>query len=393
MSRKTLWLLTLLLLGFMACNNNNEEDNPTIPNPSPNPGENPSITTETVLTGLQHPWGMAFIDDNTWLVTERNGDLLLVENGTPTALNHGLNVAFGGQGGLLDIKVAPDFDQSGNVYMTYSKDGNNGTSTTALVRFTVTNGTIENMEELFEASPYNGGRLHFGSRIAFDNDGHVFVSLGDRFAYNAASAIINPSTSFPQDLRTHWGKVVRLNLDGSVPTDNPFVNQSNALSEVFSYGHRNPQGIAFDLSRNELFVNEHGAQGGDEINLINAGNNYGWPIISYGRDYNGQSIGEGSSKAGLEQPLRFYNPSVAPSSHLIYTGDVYPEWEGNHFMTSLANRTLFRLSWDGSNMEQEEILYRNRLGRIRSIAQSPDGHLYLLIDDDDGEVVKLVVGE
>ena len=160
MKRLKLGLLSLLLLGLFACNNTTEEDNPVTP--SPNPGENPSIATETVLTGLQHPWGMAFIDDNTWLVTERNGDLLLVENGTPTALNHGLDVAFGGQGGLLDIQAAPDFDQSGYVYMTYSKDGNNGTYTTALVRFTVTNGSLENMEELFEASPYNGGRLHFG---------------------------------------------------------------------------------------------------------------------------------------------------------------------------------------------------------------------------------------
>ena len=206
-----------------------------------------------------------------------------------------------------------------------------------------------------------------------------------------ASNLADPNRSYPQDLETHWGKVIRLNLDGSIPADNPFVNQGSALAEIYSYGHRNPQGIAFDKSSNQLFVNEHGARGGDEINLIGGGKNYGWPVITYGRDYNGRDIGEGTSKEGMEQPLVYYDPSVAPSSHLIYTGNVYPEWKGNHFMANLANQSLFRLSWDGSDMMQQEALYSNRLGRIRHITQSPSGFLYLLIDSEQGSIVKLAV--
>lgn len=387
MQKLSLFFGSLLLMGLWACNNDGDGDITTPP--TDDTGANPSISTETVLSGLNHPWGMAFLDEDTWLVTERNGDLLLVENGNSQGLNHGLNVRYGGQGGLLDIRVSPDLDQSGYIYLTYSKRGSNSNSTLAVVRFKLNGTEVQEMEELFEALPYHGSNLHYGSRIAFDEDGHVFVSLGDRFHYGAASSLSNPNQSYPQDLDKHWGKIIRLNLDGSIPADNPFVNQNQALPEIYSYGHRNPQGIAFDKSAQQLFVNEHGARGGDEINLINAGNNYGWPVITYGRDYNGQNIGEGTSKAGMEQPLLFFDPSVAPSSHMIYTGTVYPEWTGHHFMSTLANERLFRLTWDGASLTQQETLYRNSLGRIRHITQSPAGFIYLLIDDDQGAIIKL----
>lgn len=387
MQKLCLFFSSLLLMGLWACNNEGEGDITTPP--TDGSGANPKITAETVLSGFNHPWGMALIDEDTWLITERNGDLLLIENSVSKKLNHNLNVRYGGQGGLLDIRVAPDFEQSGFIYLTYSKRGNNNTSTLALVRFKLDGTEVQEMEELFEALPYHGSSLHYGSRIAFDENGHVFVSLGDRFHYGAASSLSDANQSYPQDLDKHWGKIIRLNLDGSIPADNPFVNQSEALPEIYSYGHRNPQGIAFDKSTQQLFVNEHGAQGGDEINLISAGNNYGWPVITYGRDYNGQTIGEGTSKAGMEQPLLFFDPSVAPSSHLIYTGTVYPDWTGHHFMATLANERLFRLTWDGTNLTQQETLYRNSLGRIRHITQSPGGFIYLLIDSDQGAIVKL----
>lgn len=371
---------SLLLIGLTACTD--DEASTSLKEP-----ENTSITAEVVLSGFNHPWGMTFISEDTWLVTERNGDLLLIENGMSHPLNHGLEVHQDGQGGLLDIQVGPDFDQSGYIYMTYSKRGTNN-STLALVRFTLNGSEVQGMTELFEAFPYVGFSKHYGSRIAFDESDHLFVTLGDRFQ-GEASSIEDPYESFPQKLDAHWGKIIRLNLDGSVPTDNPFVNQEQALPEIYSYGHRNPQGIAFDARFNQLFINEHGAKGGDEINLISAGKNYGWPVITYGQDYNGQSIGEGTSKDGMEQPLLFYDPSVAPSSHCIYTGSVYPEWTGNHFMSTLVNQALFMLNWDGTTMTSQGDLFSNSLGRIRYITQSPEGFLYLLIDEEEGSIIRL----
>lgn len=389
MKGQNLLLVSLMLMGFWACNNEGDS-NVLMPPAMEEPDVETSVRPEVVISGLNHPWGMAFIDEDTWLITERNGDLLLIENEIPQVLNHGLEVQSGGQGGLLDIRVAPDFAQSGFIYLTYSKKGSSNTSTLALVRFKVNGAQIEGMEELFEARPYHSGNLHFGSRIAFDDNDHVLVSLGDRYHYGAASSLTDPGQSFPQDLTKHWGKIIRVNLDGSIPMDNPFVDQPSALPEIYSYGHRNPQGIAFDKGSNQLFTNEHGARGGDEINLVRAGKNYGWPVITYGRDYNGQTIGEGTSKSGMEQPLIYYDPSVAPSSHLIYTGEVYSAWSGDHFMSTLADQSLIRLTWDGSNMVQQEVLFPSSLGRIRHIAQSPDGFLYLLIDADRGSIVKLV---
>jgi glucose/arabinose dehydrogenase len=389
MKGQHLLLGSLILIGLWACKNE-EDGNVLTPPLMEEPDVETSIRPEMIISGFNHPWGMAFIDEDTWLLTERNGDLLLIDKGISQVLNHGLEVQYGGQGGLLDIRVAPDFSQSGWIYLTYAKKGNNNTSTLALVRFKVNGGQVEGMEELFEALPYHSGNLHYGSRIAFDENGHIFVSLGDRYHYGTASSLSNPGQSFPQDLTKHWGKIIRLNLDGSIPADNPFVDQPSALPEIYSYGHRNPQGIAFDKRTNQIFVNEHGARGGDEINLIEAGKNYGWPVITYGRDYNGRTIGEGTSKSGMEQPLIYYDPSVAPSSHLIYTGNVYSAWSGDHFMSTLADQSLIRLTWDGAEMVQQEMLFPNSLGRIRHIAQSPAGFIYLLIDADQGGIVKLV---
>ena len=390
MKRLSLFFSSLLLFGLWACNHEGDGNGLTPPIIE-EPNDNITIGTEMVLAGLNHPWGMAFMDEDTWLVTERNGDLLLIDKGTSQILSHNLEVQYGGQGGLLDIRVAPNFSQSGWIYLTYVKKGINNTSTLALVRFKVNGTKVGEVEELFAALPYHSGNLHYGSRIAFDENGHIFVSIGDRYHYGAASSLSDPNQSFPQDLTKHWGKIIRLNLDGSIPTDNPFVDQPAALPEIYSYGHRNPQGIAFDKRTNQIFINEHGARGGDEINLISTGKNYGWPVITYGRDYNGRTIGEGTSKIGMEQPLIYYDPSVAPSSHLIYSGTLYPDWTGHHFMTTLAEATLFRLTWDGSEIVPQEALFSNRLGRVRHIAQSPGGFIYLLIDDDQGSIIKLVV--
>ena len=372
--------LLLLVCFFWACSGSSDTLEP--------PKENGIITPETVITGLNKPWGMVFLDENTYLITEKPGDLLLIQDGQSTPLIHGLDVLQTNQGGLLDLELAPDFGQTGYVYMTYSKSVG-ALSTTALVRFRVSGTQLTDIEELFEAMPYHGGSAHYGSRMAFDNSGHVYVTLGDRYAYSSASDVADPYEVYPQQLDAHWGKVIRLNSDGSIPGDNPYVGQAGALEEIFSIGHRNPQGIAFDPQRNQVFANEHGAKGGDEANLIQSGNNYGWPVITYGKDYNDAAIGLGTELAGMVQPLLYWDPSVAPSSLLIYQGDKYPEWTGQWFMTTLANETLFRLAWDGSALTEEEQLYRGQHGRLRDVVESPDGYIYLLIDAENGSVIKL----
>lgn len=347
--------------------------------------ENGTITPTAVVEGLGIPWGMAFLDEDTWLITERGGSLKLYNEGNVSEIIHGLPVRASGQGGLLDIRAG----QEGWVYMTYSKDVGGGQSTTAVVRFKLSNNALTDMEELFEAVPYETGTAHYGSRIAFDDDGFMYITLGDRYRYSGgtASAITDPFSAHSQDLQSHWGKIIRLNLDGSVPADNPFADREDALPEIFSYGHRNPQGIAYDPVLDQVFANEHGARGGDEVNLIQAGRNYGWPVITYGIDYNREPIGMGTSMDGMVQPLEYWDPSIAPSSIAIYRGSKYPEWDGQWFFGTLANQTLFRLSWDGKTVTQEATMYREQFGRIRNVVIGPDELIYLLVDD--GRVIRL----
>jgi len=383
MNRIRLFFVILLASLLLSCNRTPEVTEPT-------PGQNTIIPT-TIVNGLVHPWGMTFLTETRFLVTERNGGLQLYDGEKLIEIPHSLDVLQEGQGGLLDIQASPDYAQTGFIYMTYAKRVTNSTSTTALIRFKINSNVMFEVEELFVASPAYNSEAHYGSRIAFDQSAHIFVTLGDRNAYSTASSISDVFQAFPQQLDNHWGKVIRLNGDGSIPQDNPFVGQADALDEIYTYGHRNPQGIAFKASHDEILINEHGAQGGDEVNILEPGKNYGWPVITYGKDYNGQTIGLGTSRAGMEQPLLYWDPSIAPSSMAYYQGNRYPDWKNQWFVSALAEETLVRLSWDGQTLVEEEQLYRNQLGRIRAVVESPDGLLYLLTDSSNGRVVQLAV--
>lgn len=374
-----LFTIAIAYLLFFSCQ---QKSTSSITNVSPN--------SVDVVTNLNRPWGITFLDATTLLITERNGSLQYFKDGEKKVIDLPINIKAEGQGGLLDIEIAPDYSQSGYIYMTYSKKIDDAKSTTALVRFKLSNNQEAiDFEELFEALPYYENTFHFGSRIAFDEDGHIFMTLGDRYSYSSASEIPDPTQSFPQDLSKHWGKTIRLNLDGSIPNDNPFVNETDALKEIYSYGHRNPQGIFYDKTNNNLYINEHGAQGGDEVNLIQAGKNYGWPIITYGKDYNNESIGEGRKKEGLEQPLHYWDPSIAPSSMIIYRGNRYNFWKNQMLVSTLRNQTLHRLTWNGKTLVKEEQSFKQKFGRLRDVAVSPDDFIYLLIDSEEGKVIKL----
>jgi len=335
-----------------------------------------------VVSDLEHPWSIAFLPGGDMLVTERPGRLRIVRNGAlierPVA---GVPEVFAkGQGGLLDVALHPDFESNRLIYLSFSKplpddDG----STTAVMRGRLEDDRLADVEEIFEAD--TRGRGHYGSRLAFDKDGYLFITVGDRQAPPRGDLESHPA----QDVSNHHGTVNRLHDDGRVPSDNPFVGQDDAESEIWSYGHRNPQGLAFHPETGDLWSNEHGPQGGDELNLILPGRNYGWPVIGYGVNYGtGTTIHESTHQEGMEQPVHFWVPSIATSGLLIYTGDRFPEWKGNVFVGGLSGQQLARLTLQGTEVVNEETLVKG-FGRIRDIRQGPDGFIYLAIDRDGGE--------
>jgi glucose/arabinose dehydrogenase len=344
--------------------------------------EQASFRIEAVTEGLSHPWGMAFLPEGGYLVTERRGQLRYVDAdgalspdpiaGLPTIRQHG-------QGGLLDVALHPDFASNRLVYVSYAEAGDGGFGT-SVARGTWRDGRLDAVEVIFRMQPKTDGGRHFGSRLVFDRDGYLFITLGDRGERPRAQA-----------LEDHIGTVVRLHDDGRIPTDNPFLGQAGALPEIFSYGHRNIQGATLHPETGVLWTHEHGPQGGDEINLPRAGVNHGWPVITYGVNYfTGTSIGEGTAKQGMAQPLYQWTPSIAPSGMAIYHGDAFPDWRGDLFVGSLKFRQLVRLELDGERVASEERLLEDRLGRIRDVRVGPDGLLYLLIDADRGRLVRLV---
>lgn len=335
----------------------------------------------TVSEGLEYPWGLAFLPDGRMLVTERPGRLRLIGRdgkldprpiaGVPTA-------AATGQGGLLDVVLHPGFETNGWVYLSYAAGGEGGYGTT-LARGRLEGHALRDVEVLFSMRPRTWAGQHFGSRLVFDRKGFLYITLGDRGEMARA-----------QRLDDHAGSVIRLHDDGRVPADNPFVGVANALPEKFTLGHRNIQGAALHPQTGELWAHEHGPQGGDEINIIRAGGNYGWPVITYGRNYvSGTRIGEGSEKAGMAQPLLQWTPSIAPAGMAFYTGDKFPAWRGSLFVGALRGQMLVRLELDGHRIVREERLLENQLGRIRDVRNGPDGFLYLLTDTANGRIVRL----
>ena len=333
-----------------------------------------------IATGLEHPWGLAFLPDGRMLVTERPGRLRVIKDGRlasePVA---GLPpIEARGQGGLLDVALHPDFAENRLIYFSYAGSGEGGVST-EVARGKLADDRLEDVQVIFRQQPKSKTGRHFGSRLVFDRAGHLYITLGDRGDRQRAQR--------PDD---HAGSVIRLHDDGRIPADNPFIGKQGWQPEKFTLGNRNIQGAALHPRTGELWAHEHGPQGGDEINVIRAGVNYGWPVITYGVNYViGTAIGEGTHKPGMAQPLYYWVPSIAPSGMTFYTGDRFPRWRGDLFVGSLKDRLLVRLSLDGEQVVGEERFLHDALGRIRDVRQGPDGLLYLLTDENDGALVRL----
>ena len=332
-----------------------------------------------VAEGLQNPWSIAFLPGGDILVTERPGRLRVIRNGQllaePVA---GLpRIRAAGQGGLLDVVPHPQFATNKLIYFSYAKPNADSTeSTTAVARARFENDRLSDLQEIFEARVWSQGRGHYGSRLAFDQQGFLFITLGDRQVPPSGDLAAHPA----QDLSNHFGKIIRLHDDGRVPTDNPFIARADARPEIYSSGHRNVQGLAINPRTGEVLATEHGPQGGDELNLIAAGRNYGWPVIGFGVNYRtGAAIHAGTHKEGMDQPMHIWVPSIGASGLMFYTGDKFPEWKGNVFAGGMVGEQLVRLTIDGRRVLNEEKLAQ-RLGRIRDVRQSPDGYIYLVID-------------
>jgi glucose/arabinose dehydrogenase len=342
--------------------------------------EKAEFRVRPIADGLEHPWGLAFLPDGQMLVTERPGRLRYVSaQGLDPEPIEGLPaIKPYGQGGLLDVALHPRFSDNHWVYLSYAGGGEDGVGT-EVARGRLNGHRIEDVEVIFRMRPKTDTGRHFGSRLVFDRAGFLYITLGDRGRRPMA-----------QELDSHMGSVVRLHDDGRVPQDNPFVGRNGARPEIFSYGNRNLQGAALHPKTGELWTHEHGPQGGDELNIIRAGNNYGWPVITYGVNYGiGTRIGEGTAKPGMEQPLYYWVPSIAPSGMSFYTGDKFRAWRGNLLVGSLKFQLLVRLELDGEKVVHEERMLQGRLGRIRDVRQGPDGFVYLLTDADDGRLVRL----
>lgn len=346
--------------------------------------EKAQIRVEVVASGLQNPWGLAFLPDGRALVTERPGRLRIIgkDNKLSDPVAGVPEVAAVGQGGLLDVALSPNFAKDNLVFLSFAEPrGANGSSTSvARGKFVEKDGkaSLEEVKVIFRQEPARPGGFHFGSRLVFARDGNLFVTTGERNLKTPA-----------QDLSNHIGKIIRIKPDGGVPADNPFVKNKDAKPEIWSYGHRNVQGAALHPQTGKLWIVEHGPRGGDEINVPEAGKNYGWPVIGYGIDYSGAKIHESTHKEGMEQPIHYWTPSIAPSGAMFYTGDLFPEWKGNLFTGSLVFTSLYRVELNGEKFVKEEALLESAGDRIRDVRQAPDGAIWLLTDAKNGKVLRL----
>ncbi|HET8769733.1 MAG TPA: PQQ-dependent sugar dehydrogenase [Gemmatimonadaceae bacterium] len=341
------------------------------------------VRAETVAEGLVHPWALAFLPDGRLLVTERPGRLRIVSmDGTLSEPLTGVpEVMASGQGGLLDVALDPDFATNRLVYLSFAEAGEDQTNGTAVARGRLGDAGLENTTVIYRQRPKVNSRGHFGSRLVFSNDGKLFITQGDRQA-----------TQFrvlAQDLTKGMGKVMRVNPDGSIPEDNPFVGREDAQPEIWSYGHRNVQAAALHPETGQLWTVEHGARGGDELNHPEAGKNYGWPVITYGVDYSGAKIGEGTTKEGMEQPVYYWDPVIAPSGMAFYTADVIPGWQGSVLIGSMTPGALVRLVLEDGRVVKEERYLGDLDERIRDVQVGPDGFVYVVTDSETGRVLRV----
>ena len=341
------------------------------------------VIVNPIATGLDHPWGLAFLPNRSMLVTERGGTLKLITVRGEIEKISGVPIVWAnGQGGLLDIAVDKDFTRNHTIYLSYSEPSANGNKAgTAVARALLDlsgKARLRNVKVIFRQSNKTGSNVHFGSRIVIAPDNSLFITVGERGDRNRA-----------QDPFDHAGSIIRVYRDGSVPEDNPFADGKKGLREIWSIGHRNPQGAVWNPATNSLWTIAHGAKGGDEVNTPEAGKNYGWPVISYGRNYWGTKIGEGTHKHGMEQPVYYWDPSIAPSGFAYYDGDAFPKWKGNLFIGALKFQLLVRLEILDGKVKNEERMFIGAFGRIRDVRQGPDGHLYMLTDENPGQLIRI----
>ncbi len=348
---------------------NEQESQTSVPDPIPASSSN-DYSYETVVKDLQIPWGFTFLPDGSILITEKKGEIILFKNGEKINIEGAPEVYNRGQGGLLDVELHPNYTQNGWIYFTYSStEGNGNGGNTALMRAKLSGNKLTNQEVLYKASPNTTKGQHFGSRIAFDKDGFIYFSAGER-----GERDINP-----QDITRDNGKIYRLKDDGSIPADNPFVNKPNAVKAIYSYGHRNPQGMILNPETGEIWVHEHGPMGGDEINIIKKGANYGWPVLTYGKNYNGSTITNERSRPEMEDPIFYWLPSIAPSGFAFITSDNFPKLKGDLLVGSLKFQYLEHLVLKGKKIEKREKILEG-IGRVRDVNQAPDGNIYIAVE-------------
>ncbi|MEP1443568.1 MAG: PQQ-dependent sugar dehydrogenase [Hyphomicrobiales bacterium] len=345
---------------------------------NPFPSKDYELKIEVLSSKLDTPWALAFLPDASILITERDGNLRLFKDGALSKPLSGVPKVWArGQGGLLDVAIDPNFAENRWVYLSFSEAGEGG-SGTAVARGQLNGLELQNTKVIYRQNIKTGTGRHFGSRLVFARDGTLFITHGDRGK--------RPRSQDPFD---HAGSIIRINPDGTIPADNPFADGKKALPEIWSIGHRNAQGITIHPETGDIWTSEHGARGGDEINQPKAGKNYGWPIISYGRHYSGLKIGTGVARDGLEQPHFFWDPSIAPSSILFYQGDMFPQWKGDIFVGALGGELISRLSENDGQVAETERFLEGDVGRVRDIAEGPNGALYLITNSDSGYLLRV----
>ncbi|HEY1024228.1 MAG TPA: PQQ-dependent sugar dehydrogenase [Sphingobacteriaceae bacterium] len=338
----------------------------------------PLFTVDTLYTRLNNPWGIAWLPDGRALVTERSGQILIFKNDKYTGQKvAGMPAVYQrGQGGLMDIQLHPNYKQNGWIYIAYSKPGSGGGSTT-IMRAKLNGNTLVGKQDIYQTKPLSTSGVHFGSRIVFDRKGYLYFSSGERGTKPNA-----------QNLGNDMGKIHRLHDDGRIPKDNPFISKSGAKGSIWSYGHRNPQGMVYDAATDRIWAHEHGPKGGDELNLIEKGKNYGWPVVTYGIDYNGDIISKLKEKEGIQKPVHYWVPSIGPCGMALVTSDRYSGWKGNLLIGALALTHVSRVKLTNGKFAGEEKLLQN-IGRVRAVAQSPDGYIYVLTEGP-GMLLKLI---
>ncbi|GAA4106271.1 PQQ-dependent sugar dehydrogenase [Aquimarina addita] len=362
--KKIIIFRVVLLTIFSSCAQEKENDILLDTDPK-------NYTTELVVPDLQIPWGMVWLPDGSMLITEKSGELIHYKEGKKNTISNVPEVSNRGQGGLLDIELHPKYEENGWIYITYSStEGSEKGSHTALIRAQLKNNQLTSIEKLYKGTPNTTRGHHFGSRIEFDTNGFLYFSIGER----------GNRDENPQDITRDGGKIYRLHDDGSIPEDNPFINQQGAKKAIFSYGHRNPQGMALHPTTGTIWVHEHGPRGGDEINIIKKKANYGWPVITYGINYSGTSITDMTAKEGMEQPMYYWVPSIAPSGMAFVTSDKYPDWKNDLLVGSLKFQYLELVELDGNKVIGRKKLVED-IGRVRNVRQGPDGYIYVAVEN------------